>query len=631
MINKLQAIALFVFSLISHLSLVAQESLQGLNYQAVARNASGGVVASQSIKVRFSVRTGSSAGPVQYAEAQATTTTAQGLFTLVIGKGTAQTGTFAGINWTTANHYLQTEIDVSGGNNFVSIGTTPLYSVPFALYAANNMVGPQGPQGATGLQGPQGIQGPAGNTWNINSTAFNTDGTLAITTTNSPTTITSSNAAWLANGNQNTNPANQFLGTTDAQPLIIKTANVERMRFLNGPQIAINRTSAPSNILFSVFGSGYPGTINPPLATTNYPIGGYSTGGFAGIYGENNQNGQGVWGLNTSNGTGVLGASTSGNGVTGTSSSGSGVYGTSSGINTSAVLGSNTYATAGAGVMAVANNYGAAIIPAEGAGLAALGNRYGAYSIGVSHIGVKGIGVMGIGGATSPTAMTFILSGYGTGLVGNGSEAGVAGIVTSGQSGNGRWGGFFGVFDLAGGVTGPITLVAGTGATNTQYGLISTGTKSTIVKDEQGRNRSMFCTEAPEVLFQDFGAGQLQNGFVHITLDPLLVRNVYVDEKHPLKVFIQLEGDCKGIFVSNKTSNGFDVQELQGGQSNVSFTWQIVAARADSKDEGGKVISLFSTLRFPLSPEFPKIEPVKLAPEKLFETKTAIPLTNKQK
>ena len=67
MINKLQAIALFGFSLISHLSLVAAGKSPGIKLPGCgARNASGGVVASQSIKVRFSVRTGSSAGPVQH-------------------------------------------------------------------------------------------------------------------------------------------------------------------------------------------------------------------------------------------------------------------------------------------------------------------------------------------------------------------------------------------------------------------------------------------------------------------------------------------------------------------------------------------------------------------------------------
>src|SRR5258705_13421826 len=89
----------FVFFVLAGYLQTAAQSLQGLNYQAVARNVSGGVVASQSIKVRFSILTGSATGTLRYSEIQAATTTAQGLFTLVIGKGTAQTGTFAAIDW----------------------------------------------------------------------------------------------------------------------------------------------------------------------------------------------------------------------------------------------------------------------------------------------------------------------------------------------------------------------------------------------------------------------------------------------------------------------------------------------------------------------------------------------------
>lgn len=157
---------LFFYTAI-YLPAMAQTGLQGINYQAVARNASGIVVSSQPVKVRFSILKGSATGAVQYTEVHSVTTTAQGLFTLVIGKGAAQTGTFAAINWSTADQFLQIEIDVTGGNNFISIGTTPFYSVPFALHAANNMVGPQGPignTGAQGTQGPQGIQGITGAT-----------------------------------------------------------------------------------------------------------------------------------------------------------------------------------------------------------------------------------------------------------------------------------------------------------------------------------------------------------------------------------------------------------------------------------------------------------------------------------
>jgi hypothetical protein len=650
-----------VFFLFSYLSTTAQTSFQGMNYQAVARNASGGVVASQPVKVRFSILTGSATGTLRYSEIHAITTTAQGLFTLVIGKGTAQTGTFATIDWSTANHFLQTEIDVTGGNNFVSIGTTSLYSVPFALYAANNVAGPQGPVGATGAQGPQGIQGvqgpvgltgatgpqgatgatgatgpmgpqgpvgltgatglqgpvgptgltgpqgPAGNTWNINSALFNPNGTLAINTTNTPATITSPNAIWLANGNQNTNPSNNFIGTTDAQPFLIKTngagAGNERMRFYNTPQVTINRTVANSGRLLSVYGTGYPGSLNSIAGQTDYPISGYSTGSFAGIYGENNGNGQGVYGVNSSNGSGVTGWNeASGTGVSGFSIGGTGISAGTSSSSWPGLFGTNNSAQ-GTAVLAVGNNRSPIYLPTEGAGSVSISTYFGAYGIGLGKLtgptmGDAGIGVVGI--AVNPIQPGPAVVEVGAGVSGCSDWVGVAGYSTSLSRG---WGGYFARTDPAHPV---YAYVGGRGGFPAMdYGILSNAVKSTVVEDEEGRGRAMFCPEAPEVLFQDYGEGQLKNGFAHITLDPLLARNIRVDETHHLKVFIQLEGDCKGVFVSNKTASGFDVKELQEGVSNVSFTWQIVASRADQKDKTGKTTSEYSNARFPIAPEMP--------------------------
>jgi hypothetical protein len=55
-------------------------------------------------------------------------------------------------------------------------------------------------------------------------------------------------AGWGLTGNGGTNPATQFIGTTDAQPLALKTNNVERMRILSGGNVGIG-TSSPSSKL----------------------------------------------------------------------------------------------------------------------------------------------------------------------------------------------------------------------------------------------------------------------------------------------------------------------------------------------------------------------------------------------
>jgi hypothetical protein len=132
-----------------------------------------------------------------------------------------------------------------------------------------------------------------------------------------------------------------------------------------------------------------------------------------------------------------------------------------------------------------------------------------------------------------------------------------------------------------------------------------TGAVATVVKDLEGNEVTMFCPESPEVLFQDFGQAQLVNGSAAIELDPIFVKNVTINEKHPLRVIIQLEGDCNGVFVTNKTATGFEVKELNGGTSNVSFTYFVTANRAD-RIEDGVLLSKFEDVRFlkgdPLNP-----------------------------
>lgn len=136
---------------------------QLINYQAIARTASGAVFVNKQLGIRISVLEGSSSGAVQYSERHVVTTNSFGLFTLKIGSGTPLSNTFASITWSTANQYLKVELDPEGGTNYTDLGTNELLSVPYALYAQNGgSGGTQGPPGPEGPQGPQGEQGPAG-------------------------------------------------------------------------------------------------------------------------------------------------------------------------------------------------------------------------------------------------------------------------------------------------------------------------------------------------------------------------------------------------------------------------------------------------------------------------------------
>ena len=82
---------------------------QGLNYQAVAHNVSGGIIQNEGISVLFTIHEGSETGDVIYQEHQTTTTNQFGLFTVVIGKGVVERGSFDKIKWANGEKFLQVE------------------------------------------------------------------------------------------------------------------------------------------------------------------------------------------------------------------------------------------------------------------------------------------------------------------------------------------------------------------------------------------------------------------------------------------------------------------------------------------------------------------------------------------
>ncbi len=124
------------FYLLSTVVIFAQAP-QKFNYQAVARNAQGAVLANQSIKIRASILDASANGISQYSETHSITSNSLGLFTLAIGGGNAVSGKFTDITWSSGDKYLKIEMDATGGNNYALMGTSQLLSVPYALNAGN--------------------------------------------------------------------------------------------------------------------------------------------------------------------------------------------------------------------------------------------------------------------------------------------------------------------------------------------------------------------------------------------------------------------------------------------------------------------------------------------------------------
>jgi hypothetical protein len=101
----------------------------------VARNAVGDPIATSTIGIQITILKTSPTGASQYSENHFVNTDAFGLFNLVIGAGAVQSGNMATIDWSNDTYYLKVGMDATGGSSFVTMGTTQLLSVPYALYA----------------------------------------------------------------------------------------------------------------------------------------------------------------------------------------------------------------------------------------------------------------------------------------------------------------------------------------------------------------------------------------------------------------------------------------------------------------------------------------------------------------
>jgi hypothetical protein len=110
----------------------AQSVPQGINYQAVARDANGDLLMNQALTIQFSVISDITTSAVSWQETHSVTTNDYGLYTAIIGGGTATSvstsPTFDVINWGSTTHFLKVEMDG------VDMGTTQLMSAPYSLH-----------------------------------------------------------------------------------------------------------------------------------------------------------------------------------------------------------------------------------------------------------------------------------------------------------------------------------------------------------------------------------------------------------------------------------------------------------------------------------------------------------------
>jgi hypothetical protein len=247
------------------------------------------------------------------------------------------------------------------------------------------------------------------------------------------------------------------------------------------------------------------------------------------------------------------------------------------------------------GVSGAAN--GTAGIGVYGTALATTGQTFGGEFTSSSSAGVGVRGVSLIRGVEGFATSTDGSTSYGGYFASSSNEG--AGVFAQATSTTGRnYGGFFSSgSDSGNGVFGSAPsggyAVYSNGSfrmtTGTFYATPTTTTwtpnKPATVKLNDGTEVKLFSEESAEIYFTDYGEGSLTNGRTHIELDPVFLQTVTVDAEHPMKVFVQLEADCNGVYVADKTTTGFDIVELHRGISDAAFTYRVVCKRKYYEDE----------------------------------------------
>jgi hypothetical protein len=214
---------------------------------------------------------------------------------------------------------------------------------------------------------------------------------------------------------------------------------------------------------------------------------------------------------------------------------------------------------------------------------AASGNPIGVF--GLVPNSAAAIGVFGQDGNESASALSLSVGG---GVWGDGGRSsfgiGVIGTVDNGYAGffeNNSPTGYFTVDVVAQNAASfPFIASGPNGYCEVDFdgNLDCSGAKNAVVPIDGGKRIvAMSAVESPQNWFEDAGAAELVNGSAVVTLDRDFIQTVNTEMDY--KVFPVPNGDCKGLYVTNKTATSFEIRELGGGTSSIRFDYRIMALR----------------------------------------------------
>jgi len=138
--------------------------------------------------------------------------------------------------------------------------------------------------------------------------------------------------------------------------------------------------------------------------------------------------------------------------------------------------------------------------------------------------------------------------------------------------------------DRNGSLSGGIATVLRAGGPGGTCGINQTGNlsctgqvKSVVSTPNGAKQMETYSVQSAENWIEDYGSGQLNNGSATVIIETAFAETVNTGVE--FHVFLTPGGDCKGLYVTNKTASSFEVHELGGGTSSIPFDYKIVAKR----------------------------------------------------
>lgn len=178
----------------------AQEILQGIGYQAIARNAFNQPLVNIPIMLKISILGDNDGKQIYFLEQHQATTDEKGLFTIVVGQGKSEKGILEDVPWSNGELWLKVEITRTDQIPFNVVSNNRFMAVPYAMYAASAST--LAPQSDESTEKNQSIY-------------------------------------WTTGGNSGTIPPTHFVGSRDNKDLYIKTNDTPRIILTKEGQMRI--------------------------------------------------------------------------------------------------------------------------------------------------------------------------------------------------------------------------------------------------------------------------------------------------------------------------------------------------------------------------------------------------------